>query len=155
MHWVAMILGFDNIHFWRDQRAIFAGINWSVQPHQLAAILGPNGCGKSTLLRLACGYLLPQRGTVRLLGETLGEVPVAPLREKIGILEATTIYPFDDDMTAHDVATSGYFSALTLGYIHPTADQRDHARHLLNQVGLAAHADQLYYTLSTGERLRA
>ena len=57
-------------------------------------------------------------------------------------------------MTAHDVATSGYFSALTLGYIHPTDEQREHARHLLDQVGLGPRAGQLYHTLSSGQRMR-
>ncbi|MCL2647445.1 MAG: ATP-binding cassette domain-containing protein [Phycisphaerales bacterium] len=149
------VLAFHDIHFSRDSRPILSGISWQVAPRQIAAVLGPNGSGKSTLLRLASAYLWPQQGSIQLLGQTLGEVPVAPLRAQIGIVESTAIYPFDEDMTAHDVATSGYFSALTLGYITPTRHQRDHARHLIDQVGLSTHADQLYHTLSTGERLRA
>ena len=149
------ILAFNNVHFSRDSRPILTDLSWQVAPGQVAAVLGPNGSGKSTLLRLAAAYLWPLQGSIQLLGETLGEVPIAPLRAQLGIVEPNAIYPFDEDMTAHDVATSGYFSAMTLGYITPTADQRDHARHLIDQVGLAAHADQLYCTLSTGERLRA
>jgi iron complex transport system ATP-binding protein len=149
------VLAFEHIFFVRDQRQILRDITWSVAPRQIAAILGANGCGKSTLLRIACAYLWPQSGTVKLLGETLGEVPVAPLRARIGIVEPNAVYPFDDDMTALDVATSGYFSALTLGYIHPSGEQREHARHLLDQVGLGSRAGQLYYTLSTGQRMRA
>ncbi len=135
------VLAFQNLHFSRnagdETRPILTDISWSVQPKQIAAILGGNGCGKSTLLRIACAYLWPQRGTVQLLGKILGETAVAPLRARIGIVEATTIYSFDDDMSALDVAVSGYFSALTIGYVHPTAEQWDHARHLLEQVGLA------------------
>jgi iron complex transport system ATP-binding protein len=72
----------------------------------------------------------------------------------MGIVEPTTIYPFDDTMTARDVAVSGYFSALTIGYVHSTPDQWEHADHLLSQVGLAAQRNQLYFTLSTGQRMR-
>jgi iron complex transport system ATP-binding protein len=157
------VLALHDIHFFRPgptlddpPRPILTDISWSVQPGEIAAILGANGCGKSTLLRIASGYLWPQRGTVQLLGQTLGDggVPLASLRARLGIVEATTVYPFDDDMTALDVAVSGYFSSLTLGYVHPTKEMFEHARHLLDQVGLAAQITQLYATLSTGQRLR-
>jgi iron complex transport system ATP-binding protein len=58
-------------------------------------------------------------------------------------------------MTSLDVVASGYFSALTLGYLEPTAEQWLHAREMLTQVGLADRAAQRYATLSTGERMRA
>jgi iron complex transport system ATP-binding protein len=151
----APVLAFEGIEFMRGERAILTDVSWSVLPGQIAAVIGANGCGKSTLLRIACGYLWPRRGKVRLLGRTLGEVPVAPLRARVGIVEANAVYPFDDDMTAHDVATSGFFSALTLGYVHPTPEQRARAAHLLEQVGLGPRAGQLYSTLSTGQRMRA
>jgi iron complex transport system ATP-binding protein len=155
------VLTLDNIHFFRGgesdaspPRTILSDVSWSVAPGQIAAILGANGCGKSTLLRIASGYLWPQGGTVHLLGRKLGETPLAPLRARLGILEANTVYPFDDTMTALEVVTSGYFSALTLGYLHPTPAQFEHAHHLLDQVGLADKHAQLYATLSTGQRLR-
>src|ERR1700744_717264 len=97
------VLDLCHIHFRRDSRPILTDISWSVAPKQIAAILGANGCGKSTLLRIACAYLWPQKGRVELLGERLGEVAVAGLRARIGIVEPTTIYPFDENMTARDV----------------------------------------------------
>jgi putative ABC transport system ATP-binding protein len=36
---------------------------------QSLLLRGPSGCGKSTLLSLAAGVLMPQRGTVELMGE--------------------------------------------------------------------------------------
>jgi len=53
-----------------------------------------------------------------------------------------------------DVVVSGYFSALTIGYVTPTGEQWEHSRHLLDQVGLGAQASQNYFTLSTGQRMR-
>ncbi|HUO08019.1 MAG TPA: ATP-binding cassette domain-containing protein [Phycisphaerae bacterium] len=151
----APVLALDGIHFSRESRQILTDVTWSVAPKQIAAILGANGCGKSTLLRIACAYLWPQKGTVKVLGETLGEVAVQSLRARIGIVDPTTIYPFDENMSARDVVVSGYFSALTIGYVHPTAEQWGHAEHLLAQVGLGAQRDQNYFTLSTGQRMRA
>ena len=100
------------------------------------------------------GYLWPQSGSISLLGATLGESPLAALRARTGIVEATAVYPFDDDMTTLDVVCSGYFSALTLGYITPAAEQWDHAAHMLGQVALGGREKQLFATLSTGQRMR-
>ncbi len=163
------VLVLKNIHFLRggsggagdSPRPILNDINWAVEPSQIAAVLGANGSGKSTLLRIAAGYLWPQKGSVELLGKRLGQVPLGPLRARIGIVEATTVYPFDEQMTAHQVVLSGYFSTLTLGYVRPppaAGEHREHARQLLEHVGLGGgggQGDQLYSTLSTGERLRA
>lgn len=147
-------LALDQIHFFRNERSILSNISWAVAPGQIAAVLGANGCGKSTLFRIISGYLWPQRGSVYLFGETYGEVALAPLRARVGIVEATTVYPFDDTMTARDVVVSGYFSALTIGYINPAHEQWAHADELLPRVGLGGRGAQLYVTMSTGERLR-
>jgi iron complex transport system ATP-binding protein len=151
---MTLVLAFDDVCFARDRRDILSDISWQVRCGEIAAILGPNGCGKSTLLRIASGYLWPQCGKVQLLGETLGQTALAPLRARIGMVEAAAVYPFDEQMTARDVVASGYFSALTLGYVHVTRRQAAHAGGLLEQVGLKGRAGQLYGTLSTGERLR-
>ena len=127
------VLLLDRISFSRHQRPILTNISWQVLPGQIAAILGPNGSGKSTLLRLASGYLWPQTGTVQLLGETFGEAPIAPLRARIGIVEATTLYPFDEDLSAQDVVLTGYFSSLTLGFHRISRAQIVHGSHLLDQ----------------------
>ncbi|HVT80340.1 MAG TPA: ATP-binding cassette domain-containing protein [Phycisphaerae bacterium] len=149
-----VLLSLEQISFSRGERAILRDVSWRVQRGEVAAILGANGCGKSTLLRIISGYLWAQRGRVRLFGETFGEVALPALRARVGIVEATTVYPFDEGMTARDVVVSGYFSALTVGYVSPTGAQWGHAEELLGRVGLAGKERQGYFTMSTGERLR-
>ena len=80
------VLELQGIRFWRGERTILSDISWQVRRGEIAAVLGANGCGKSTLLRIISGYLWPQRGRVKLLGETYGEVALAPLRARIGIV---------------------------------------------------------------------
>jgi iron complex transport system ATP-binding protein len=150
----AAILHLSSIHFTRSERLILDDINWSLQAHQSAAIVGPNGCGKSTLLRLISGYLWPSSGTISLFGHKFGEYPIPKLRDRIGIVEATAVYPFDENMTARDVVCSGFFSALTLGYIKPTSKQWQAADIALDHVALPDRAGQIYATLSTGQRMR-
>jgi iron complex transport system ATP-binding protein len=149
------VIELSRVEFSRGDLRVLGDVSWSVKAGEIAAVLGANGCGKSTLLRVAVGYLWPQRGEVRLLGEKLGEVELAPLRKRVGIVEATTVYPFDETMTALEVVVSGYFSALTVGYVHPTEEMWGHSRELLKRVGLGDREEQLYATLSTGQRMRA
>ena len=52
------------------------------------ALLGPNGAGKTTLLTLAGAVEFPSRGTVEILGRTMGRTDVARLRESIGFVDA-------------------------------------------------------------------
>src|SRR6187549_3605653 len=57
------------------------GINFSVGPGEIVAIVGGSGCGKSTLLRAISGLDTPSTGRVVLDGE-----PVTQPHEKIGII---------------------------------------------------------------------
>ncbi|GIF24036.1 sulfonate transport system ATP-binding protein [Actinoplanes tereljensis] len=49
-------------------RQVLTGIDLTVAPGEVIALLGPSGCGKSTLLRLAAGLDAPSAGTVSVDG---------------------------------------------------------------------------------------
>ena len=53
---------------------VVAGVSLTVEPGQIAGLVGESGCGKSTLARAAVGLLAPTAGTV-----VLGDAAVAPL----------------------------------------------------------------------------
>lgn len=51
------------------QNALFAALDFSVQPGGIVGLLGKNGAGKTTLLKLGAGLLFPQAGDAMLFGE--------------------------------------------------------------------------------------
>ena len=49
----------------RGARDLFSGLNVTVTPGLLLAIVGENGSGKSSLLRMLCGLLPRERGAIQ------------------------------------------------------------------------------------------
>ena len=66
--------------------AVLDGLDLSVPPGSITAVLGPSGCGKSTLLRIVAGFVRPDAGTVR-VGDRVVNGPdrhVAAQRRGVG-----------------------------------------------------------------------
>jgi iron complex transport system ATP-binding protein len=55
-----------------DETKILEDVSLSVRAGELLSIIGPNGAGKSTLIRAFDGLVTPDRGTIRVMGRTLG-----------------------------------------------------------------------------------
>ena len=79
----------EDVEFGYGDRPVLKGVNLTARRGQVVAIMGSSGCGKTTLLRLIGGQIKPGRGTVRVAGESLGELDRAGLyrlRRKMGML---------------------------------------------------------------------
>ncbi len=144
----------ENVCLNRADRAILQNITWRLAAGASGAIVGPNGSGKSTLMRMLAGYVWPTSGTVRVLGHTLGEFSVLALRRNLAIVEALSLYPMDDDLTARQAVCTGFFGTLTLAYDHPQPEHWDRCDELLAQFHVFPRRNQRFMTLSTGERMR-
>jgi branched-chain amino acid transport system ATP-binding protein len=57
------------------QDEILKGVDLNVGKGEIVAIIGPNGAGKSTLLKVIAGLLGPKRGSVRLDGRDITNLP--------------------------------------------------------------------------------
>ena len=132
-----------------------AGVSFAIQPGEVFGLLGPNGAGKTTLLALAAAQLHPTRGTVTLLGETLGAVDVFELRPRIGLTSAALAQRIPPAETTGDIVVSAGYAVV--GRWRERYDVHDLTRAgmLMQQWGVAQFAHRPFGTLSEGERKRA
>ena len=69
------MLALTGVSATRGRRLVLDGIDLRCEPGSLVAVIGPNGAGKSTLLEVAAGLKAPERGSVRLDGVPLADLP--------------------------------------------------------------------------------
>ena len=60
------LLEIKNLHATIDGKEILKGIDLTVKPGEIHALMGQNGAGKSTLARVLCGDILPTSGSIYL-----------------------------------------------------------------------------------------
>lgn len=51
------------------------GVSLSIAEGEFFSLLGPSGCGKTTTMRMIAGFEEPTRGTVKLHGQNVTDVP--------------------------------------------------------------------------------
>ena len=70
------MLDIKNLHVSCEEKNILKGINFSVNPGEVHAIMGPNGSGKSTLSKVISGHqdYQVQSGEIHLDGQSLLEL---------------------------------------------------------------------------------
>lgn len=116
-------------------------------------LLGANGSGKTTLLRLFAGHGFPSSGRLEVLGCRFGRCDLRELRKRVGWVHADICYQVPVHMTALEVVISSARGGLVL-YHSPDPGSVKYAHRCLYNVGIEHLADQLFATLSTGERQR-
>ena len=119
------------------------GVDWRMQAGEFHCLLGRSGCGKTTLLKLAAGLLRPQSGRVVLRGEELA----APGPQLGFMFQAPTLLEW------HTVLNNVLLPVSLQR--KPTAQDEQHALQLLQQLGLAEHAQHYPRQLSGGQQSRA
>lgn len=119
------------------------GIDLTIEPGQIVALIGPNGSGKSTLLRLIAGLLAQDRGTATLDGRAIdGPDPDVGL-----VFQEPRLLPWRT--TAANVA----YPLELAGVGREERSARVAA--VLRTVGIEAAAGQVPAQLSGGMRQRA
>lgn len=96
----------------RSQRKVLRDISWTVRKNENWFVMGNNGSGKTTLLEIILGYLWPQEGEVRVLGEKFGRTYLPDLRKKIGYVAPWVFKRMGEDVPVNEVVASGFDAAV-------------------------------------------
>ena len=139
----------------RGSSWLLSGVSVTVHEGERWVVLGPNGAGKTTMMRVMAGHLFPTSGTVELLGERAGDVPMAELRMRIGWASSTVGGDIPAPESVHDVVLTGAYAVTGRWREAYDAQDVDRATGLLLEWGLADLAGRTFGTLSEGERKRA
>lgn len=138
----------------RGATHVLSRLDWTVMPGEHWVVMGPNGSGKTTLLQIAAARLFPTTGTVRLLGEELGAVDVAELRQYIGWASGVAGDAVPHAESVGDVVLTGAWAVAGRWREGYDAHDEHRALRLLHMWGLAHLASRRFGTLSEGERKR-
>ena len=79
----------NNLHYHRNGRVIFRGLDIAIPQGKVTAIMGPSGAGKTTLLRLIGGQLTPTQGEVFVDQQNVHRLKhheLYALRKRMGLL---------------------------------------------------------------------
>ncbi|WP_193103212.1 ABC transporter ATP-binding protein [Brachybacterium sp. FME24] len=132
-------------------RTVIDGLDLSVLPGKVTAIVGANASGKSTLLRSMSRLLTPQKGRVLLDGEQVHRMPAKHLARTLGLLPQSPITP--EGIAVADLVGRGRHPHQGIFTRWSTADDEAVAA-ALDTTRTAELADRPVDELSGGQRQR-
>jgi len=129
-------------------RPVLEAVNLRLDEGDYLGLIGPNGSGKSTLLRVILGLLSPDRGSVRVLGES-----PARARGRLGYVPQYTRFDASFPVNVLDVVLMGRIGSRG-PFRQPSKRDRDVALSSLDKVEMADQAGRQIGRLSGGELQR-
>lgn len=131
--------------------AVLRGVDLTLAPGEVVALVAPSGAGKSTLLHIAGLLDVPDSGRVSVAGQDMTGLSdrkrTNARRDDIGF-----IYQFHHLLPEFTALENIVLPQLAAGASRATAETR--ARDLLDRVGVAARAGHRPAALSGGEQQR-
>jgi ATP-binding cassette, subfamily B, bacterial len=86
------LIEFEDVSFsYRPDRPILQHVNFTIEPGQRAAFVGPTGAGKTTIVSLIPRFYEPTSGVIRIDGTDIQTLKRRSLRKQIGFVLQDTI----------------------------------------------------------------
>ena len=150
-------LTLNNLHFSRGNFSLRLSLD--IPQGEFGCLLGPSGCGKTTLLNLVGGFLLPEEGSINLMGRDI--TFTEPHKRKLGIVfQDYALFPHLT--VAQNIAyglNNGAISGMgKMGKLFSSAmgkeELRERVEELLKLVKLEGYGPRAITSLSGGEQQR-
>jgi ATP-binding cassette subfamily B protein len=109
---------FENVWFaYKDNDYVLKDLNFTINPGEKVALVGPTGAGKSSIIRLLCRLYEPTKGRILVDGIDIRDIPQVELRSYVGVILQ------DSFLFAGDVKKN-----ITLGEKHSLAEVKKAAK---------------------------
>lgn len=140
---IVILLHIKSVTCIKQDRCLFADLNFSLNSGQIMQLAGPNGAGKTSLLRIIAGFSVPDEGTVLFQGQPISKYYEEYARELLFIGHKTGV---NTQLSAvenvrHWLQINGYINEPDL---YP----------ILAQLGLVGLEDVPVRMLSAGQQRR-
>ncbi|MEP7002910.1 MAG: ABC transporter ATP-binding protein [Chloroflexota bacterium] len=132
-------------------RRVLRGVDLTLEPGGLIALVGANGAGKSTLLRALAGLIRPSTGRVTLDDVGVLSMSRAVLASRIAVVPQTfdTLFPF----TVREIVALGRTARLGF-FARPARSDQEAVERAISDQDLSSLAGRRIDALSGGERQR-
>ncbi len=136
-------------------RTVLKSVSYDIDKGQVAALVGPSGGGKSTALRCMTALETFQGGAIRVASAKLTphDAHHADELRRLRLVSGLVFQTWH--LFPHMTALENVYEAPMQVKKEPLAQARDHARHLLEKVGLSHREGALPRMMSGGEQQRA
>lgn len=81
----------ENLYKKYNQQQVLNDISLDFKANECVALIGPNGCGKTTLIKSILGMVLPDKGSINVLGQSIKNNN--SYRDQIGYMPQIGRYP--------------------------------------------------------------
>ncbi|MFZ4665381.1 MAG: ABC transporter ATP-binding protein [Prochlorotrichaceae cyanobacterium] len=126
---------FEQVSFaYKENDYVLKNLNFTIQPGEKIALVGPTGAGKSSVIRLLCRLYEPTHGRILVSGHDIRSLPQQELRRYIGVILQ------DGFIFSGDVASN-----IALGEYYPL-EEIERAAAITNVDGFIQQLPQGYQT---------
>src|SRR6476619_1552577 len=141
----ASVVTLDNVTVTYAKNAALRDVTTAFAPGAVG-LLGPDGAGKSTLIKTLLGFIVPDRGQMRVLGLDVAQAPLE-IRARVGYMPEN-----DAHIPGMNAVSFVAYCAELSGL--PRADAMQRAHEVLFYVGLGEARYRNLETYSTGMKQR-
>jgi ABC-type Mn2+/Zn2+ transport system ATPase subunit len=146
------LIRFDHASFLYPHGPALEDITLEIADGEFIGVIGPNGSGKTTMLRAILGLMPPWKGSLRIFDCACQELRCYH-RARIGYLPQNRFVDPYFPITVREAVLMGRAGVIGL-WRRPGRQDREIARHALEDVGMAEHEDHPLGALSGGQQQR-
>jgi len=141
---------FENVWFaYNNDNHVLKDITFSVAAREKVAIVGATGAGKTSLISLLFRFYDYQRGSIRLGGIDLRDIPIDVLRDKLGLV-MQDVFIFSGDYAGNIRLGNNDITEAELRESLRKVNLYDHV--MRHEGGLKSEVKERGATLSTGQK---